>query len=344
MHRPGPDQAILPTATPSPNEMSVVAAPGASLGVAVVLGSAAMFGMLGPLSRFSYDAGLAPAAFVVWRAAIGLIGLGLVIAWRARSRRIPVIRPWRLQRRVAATLLLASFMGFTLNVGMFFAFDRITVALALLGFYTYPALVAIIGVALGRERLDLPRALALILAIGGMVLVVVAQLDGPDAVRFDALGFGLALGAAASQTVYVLISRDGYREVPVEQALALALLVTVVGGSILAVLVGAASSLAFPIVSPGILPLLLFTGIFAAAIPSVGFLTGVRAVGGVRAGTLMLFEPVVGVGLAAWLLGEALHPIQIVGGAGILMAALILQRTARARPPDAAIVASRGGM
>ncbi len=342
MSHSAPDRAVLPTST-SPAE-GAVGAPPATLGVLIVLVSAAMFGMLGPLSRSSYDAGLAPVAFVVWRAAIGLLGLALLISWRARTRRIPVIRPWRLQRRVAATLLLASFMGFTLNVGMFFAFDRITVALALLGFYTYPALVAISGAVLGRERLDLPRALALVLAVGGMVLVVAAQLDGPDAVRFDALGFGLALGAAASQTVYVLISRDGYRQVPVEQALALALFVTVIGGSILAVLVGAASSLAFPVTSPGILPLLLFTGIFAAAIPSVGFLSGVRSIGGVRAGTLMLFEPVVGVGLAAWLLGEALRPIQVIGGAAILIAAMILQRTASARPPDAAIVASRGGM
>ncbi len=342
MSHSAPDQAALPTSN-SPSD-DAVGAPPATIGVLIVLVSAAMFGMLGPLSRFSYEAGLAPAAFVVWRAAIGLLGLGLLIGWRARTRRIPVIRPWRLQRRVGATLLLASLMGFTLNVGMFFAFDRITVALALLGFYTYPALVAIIGAVLGRERLDLPRALALVLAIGGMVLVVAAQLDGPDAVRFDALGFGLALGAAASQTVYVLISRDGYRQVPVEQALALALLVTVIGGSILAIVVGAAASLAFPVTSPAILPLLLFTGIFAAAIPSVGFLSGVRAIGGVRAGTLMLFEPVVGVGLAAWLLGEALRPIQIVGGGAILVAAVILQRTARARPPDAAIVASRGGM
>ncbi len=60
---------------------------------------------------------------------------------------------------------------------MFIAFDRITIALALLGFYTYPALVAVANVALGRERLDGNRVLALALAIVGMVLVVASQLD-----------------------------------------------------------------------------------------------------------------------------------------------------------------------
>lgn len=41
----------------------------------------------------------------------------------------------------------------------------------------------------------------------------------------------------------------------------------------------------------------------------------------------MLFEPVVGVALAAWLLGESLQPIQLIGGVAILAAALILQRS-----------------
>jgi drug/metabolite transporter (DMT)-like permease len=60
--------------------------------------------------------------------------------------------------------------------------------------------------------------------------------------------------------------------------------------------------------------------------PSVLFLAGLRAIGGTRAGILMLFEPLVGVTLAAILLGEALAPLQAVGGAAILVAALLVQR------------------
>jgi drug/metabolite transporter (DMT)-like permease len=78
--------------------------------------------------------------------------------------------------------------------------------------------------------------------------------------------------------------------------------------------------------------MLLFTGLFAAAIPSIMFLTGIRLVGGTRAGILMLFEPVVGVALAALLLDEHLAPIQVLGGIAILAAALILQRSAAGEP------------
>ena len=68
---------------------------------------------------------------------------------------------------------------------MFIAFDLMTVALALLGFYTYPAIVAAVNVALGRESLDRPRIVALALAIAGMVAVVASQLDpaGGDPLR-----------------------------------------------------------------------------------------------------------------------------------------------------------------
>jgi drug/metabolite transporter (DMT)-like permease len=70
--------------------------------------------------------------------------------------------------------------------------------------------------------------------------------------------------------------------------------------------------------------------VFAAAIPSLLFLTGIRIIGGTRAATLMLLEPLVGVALAALLLNEALRPIQLVGGAAILAAAVVLQQAAMA--------------
>src|SRR5512143_559443 len=95
------------------------------IGTLTVLGSAALFGTLGPLSRFAYELGVSPAAWVAGRGLIGLATLALFIAWRARSGLAPVVRPRHLSRHAATSLLVAGFMGFTLNVGMFFAFDRV---------------------------------------------------------------------------------------------------------------------------------------------------------------------------------------------------------------------------
>lgn len=298
-------------------------------GFAIVLGSATLFGMLGPLSRFAYDAGMEPPAFVAWRAIIGFLALGAFVGWRVRRGATRLIRFRDLPLRARAAMLAAALAGTVLNLCMFIAFDRITIALALLGFYTYPALVAIANVALGRERMDSSRGLALGLAIVGMVAVVASQLDPSAGLRLDVIGIALALGAAVSQTIFVILARDGYPEVPTEQAMTTVLLASGIGAVAVALVAGGVGSLLQPFGSPDVLPLLAFTGIAAAAIPSFGFLTGIRLIGGTRAGILMLFEPVVGVALAAWLLSEALAPIQVVGAVAILGAALLLQRSSR---------------
>lgn len=62
---------------------------------------------------------------------------------------------------------------------------------------------------------------------------------------------------------------------------------------------------------------------------------GIRWIGPVRAGVLMLVQPLVGVALAALFLQEAVGPVQAAGGLGILAAAVIIQRASPAEPPAA---------
>ena len=69
----------------------------------------------------------------------------------------------------------------------------------------------------------------------------------------------------------------------------------------------------------------LLAGFIGAAIPTLCFITGIRLLGPPRAAILATLEPVVGVALAAWLLGEQPAALQLVGGALILVAAVLLQ-------------------
>jgi drug/metabolite transporter (DMT)-like permease len=304
-----------------------------AVGVVIVLVAASLFGMLGPLSRFAYDAGMQPLAFVAWRAGIACLATTAFVAWRIARRGERLVRLGDLDNGARLSLGAAALAGFTLNLCMFIAFDRITVALALLGFYTYPVMVAVANVALGRERLDRPRVLALALAVAGMVAVVASQLDPSAGIRFDVIGIALTLGAASSQAVFVLVSRHGYRTVPADQGIAVVLAVTVACCVALAAATGAVATLVYPFEAPSVAPILSFTGLVAAAIPSMLFLTGIRLLGGTTAGILMLFEPVVGVALAAWLLAEGLAPAPVLGGLAILAAAVILQRTTKPTEP-----------
>jgi DME family drug/metabolite transporter len=295
------------------------------IGTLAVIAAASGFGLLGVLSRFSYDAGLTPLSFVAWRASFGLAVILVVVAARSRAgTRLVDLR--RLGRDDAVGLAIAIAAAFSLNLAMFVAFDLTAVAIVLLAFYTYPALVAVVAVALGHERLDGLGWTALVLAVGGMVLVVAGGLGDGAVASIDPLGVALGLAAAACQTVFVTISRGRFRSVPSEQAMGWVLLVTAVACSAAVVIGG--GDLGLPVRSGQALVLVAIAGIVAAGIPSVLFLAGLRIIGGTRAGILMLIEPLVGVTLAAILLAEGLRPVQILGGMAILGAAVLLQRSA----------------
>jgi len=300
------------------------------LGSLTVALAASLFGTLGVLSRSAYELGLTPIAFVAWRAGIGMIASTAFVAWSLRRGRHLV--GWRaLDRRGRAELGLAGLMGAALNLAMFQAFARIPVAIALLGFYVYPALVAGASAVLGWERMDRPRVVALAVALAGMVAVVIGGPDAGTSGGLDPIGVALALSAALSQAVFVLVSRHGYREVPADQAMAVILAVSAIIGAGLAVVGAGPASLALPVGDIRLLAVLLGAGIFGAAIPSFLFLSGIRSIGPVRAGILMLMEPLVGVALAAAFLAEAIGPVQAAGGLAILAAAVLLQR---ARPTE----------
>jgi drug/metabolite transporter (DMT)-like permease len=296
------------------------------LGSLTVVTAASGFGMLGVLASFAYDAGFDPMSFVAWRAGFGTLIVVAFAAWRIGRGRA-FVAPWRLTTPGRVAFVTACSTALILNLGMFYAFERTTVAIVLLGFYTYPALVAAYEIATGHEPLDAVRVAALCFSLGGMVLVVAGGLTAGGDIRIDPLGIVFALVAAVAQTIFILVSRFGYSAIPAEQAMGWIIGATMISCAVLTLVGGGAAVLALPLREPTALAIAAFTGIFAAGIPSILFLTGIRAIGGTRTGVLMLFEPVVGVALAALLLSESIQAIQAVGGLAILVAAIVLQRS-----------------
>ena len=298
------------------------------------------------LTRCSNCAGVTPLAFVAWRATFGAIGLWLLITLVRGPSGIRA-QHGSLDSTGRRWLALAVALAAGVNATTFLALDMTTVALALLGFYTYPAMVAAGSVLLGREPVSPARILAVALALAGMAAVVLGgpAASGDGARTTAAIGIGLALLGALLQATWVLTSRN-YARLAADQAMATTLAGCAAVGVIIALAVDGPAALAFPLARPELVGLLLLVGLFAAAIPSTLLLLGIRWIGGVRTGVLMLFEPVVGVALAAVLLAEGLQPVQVAGGATILLAALLAQRSSGS-PKDAAesvaVVPAPGG-
>jgi len=291
-------------------------------GAGLVVLAAACFGTLGPLSRFAGDAGVDSLAIVTWRAALGAAVMGGFIAARLLLLRVRPVPLRSLPVRERWFMLAAAAANTVLNLAAFIAFERITIALTLLVFYLYPAGVAIVSTAWFGERLDRLRWAALAVSMSGMALVVAGA---GDLGELDLIGVGLAFVAAMTQVFYVLAARHGFARVPGPQAAAMTM-----GGAFLLYLliaapIGMLVSLGQPLASVEALWPVLLAGVLGAGLPTVSFIIGIRRLGPSPAAILATLEPVVGVALAAWLLAEQPTSVQLIGGAFILAAAVLLQ-------------------
>lgn len=314
---------------------------GGLLGAGLIVLAAACFGTLGPLTRFAEDAGVESLALVTWRSALGAAVMVAFVAARSAAGMgrpaplgaVPVRDRW--------FMVAAAIANTVLNLSVFVAFTRISIALALLVFYLYPAIVAVVSVTWFGERLDRMRWAALGTSLLGLVLVLAGA---GDIGRLDLLGIGLAFVGAVAQVFYVLAARHGFAHVPGPQAAGLTMGGALVLYLLLAAATGAVGDLGAPLESPAALWPVLVAGTIGAGIPTVAYITGIRLLGPPRAAILATLEPVIGVALAAWLLGERPTPVQLAGGVLILGAAVLLQLRPRgvladheavaAAPPD----------
>ena len=284
-----------------------------SSGTLLCLGSGTAFGAMAVFGKLAYADGATVGTLLAVRFALAA-GLfwALVFAGGAAHELRAVSR-----RDVGLGLGLGA-CGYAAQAGTYFAaLQRIDASLVSLLLYTFPSIVAVGAVALGRERVDARRIAALGLASGGLVLVVASARTG----ALDPLGTALALGAAVVYSGYILIS----------QGIAGRLSPTLLSALVCS---GAAASLTVGSALLGQLRLgeLSASGwLWLACIAVVStvtaislFFAGLRRAGPTTASILATVEPLVTVVLAFLIFGETLGAAQLAGGALVLTAVLVL--------------------
>lgn len=305
-------------------------------GVAYATAAGVAFGTLGPLSNIAYAAGMTSPTFAALRATIGAAVLALILLPK-RSECVPLGRLRTLDR---ALLALTAVAQAALSLSIFAAYATMAVAPVLAVYFCYPLLVAGASIALGRERLTKTRAVALGVALAGLIAVVFggAGVSG----RVTVIGLVLAALAAGCQATYLVVSRNGFTRVPSQQATAIILAVAAVLMWLVAAPIELGSARAGEwLPSPTVWVAVAIVGVLGAALAKVWLLRGVRRVGGTRAAVLMLAEPVSGVILAGILLGQGLTIPQLAGGIAVMIGALLAQRPAPAVAPIVAAGSSR---
>ena len=297
-----------------------------SSGSILILLSAVAFGAMAIFGKLAYEQGATVGTTLAARFVLAaLVSWAVLLATRAGLAALRSLR-----RRDLLLALALGACGYAAQAGSYFAaLEHIDASLLALILYTYPAMVAVAAVAIGRERLDARQGIALVLTLGGLVLVV----GGAGTGALDPLGVALAVAAALIYTAYILTSE------PVAGRVAPQVLSAVVcTGAAVTLTAGSAAlgELRPDAVSVAGWGWLAALAVVSTVLAIALFFAGLQRVGPTSAGILSTAEPLVTVALAMVVFGEALAPSQVAGGALVLSGVLALHvRIARGVPATA---------
>ena len=278
--------------------------------------SAAAFGLFAVLIRVAGDEGADAVSVMATRFVIAapiLWGIAAVVARRAGESLLP-------GRRVAVGGFALGFVGYSTQAALFQGSVNTTgAALADLMLYAYPAMVLLLAWAMGREGPTPMRFAALGVATVGTILVLL----GGGGSTFDGVGIALGLGAALTYTIYILGCDAVVRGL---SPFTLAALVSTGAACAFAgagfVGIGGGLDLGFTTTAWWAV---IGVAIVGTVVAVGAFLISLGLIGPSRSSILSTLEPVVTVVLAYLLLDERLGPVQLVGGALVLAACVLLQ-------------------
>ncbi|HEY2602204.1 MAG TPA: DMT family transporter [Thermoleophilaceae bacterium] len=293
-------------------------------GTLLCLGSGAAFGAMAIFGKLAYGQGTTVGTLLSVRFLMGAALFWILVLAYGDLRHLRELG----RRDIALALGLGAF-GYALQAGCYFvALERIDAGLLSLLLYTFPAMVAAMAVVLGRERLTRRRLTALGLALGGLVLVVAGAGTG----ALNGLGVALGLGAAVVYTTYILVSQGVAGRVPARLLSALVCTGAAASLTLSTALIGQFRPGAVTIGGWGWLACI-------AAVSTVGaiglFFAGLRRAGPTTASILATVEPLVTVLLAFLVFSERLGVVQLIGGAFVLSAVIVLNLRVRRAPVPA---------
>lgn len=276
------------------------------IGILFIAVSAASFGTLAIFGRFAYADGI--DIFTVLFLRFGLSAAFMTLVLVLRRKPFP-------RGRILLQLVGMGALGYVGQSFMYMtAIQYASAGLVALLLYLYPFFVALLSMFFLRERLTRLKAAALILALVGTAFTA-----GP--VSGQLIGALMAVAAALIYSVYIIVGANVTKRVSAIQSS------TVIFASAGAVygLLALVNGMNFPVSASGWLAVLGI--IFVSTIvPVTAFLAGLERIGPVNAAMLSTLEPIVTVLLAAWLFGENLQPIVLLGGGLILAAVILLTR------------------
>jgi len=278
------------------------------LGVLLIIVSAASFGAIPVFAHFAYASGTTPLTVLFFRFAIAAVCFCTYVA----VCKIPLPNPKNLR-----TLMLLGGVGFVLqSISFFTALTVASPGLVVLLLYLYPAIVVAISIVVLHQPCSSTRLLALSLALLGMVLAIGPLGNAP------LLGVVLGLVSASVYATYVLVGEQVMQqESPIIASTVMISSAALVYGAIIAV-----HGISLPQTSSGWAAVGAL-GLVSTVVAIGALFAGIKLLGAPTASMLSTLEPVVTIVLSLLILKQPITGMQVVGGALILAAVVLLTVT-----------------
>jgi drug/metabolite transporter (DMT)-like permease len=287
-------------------------------GILFCLLSASAFSLQGVFARYAYEGGGSTPMVGGVRFSLAAILLWAYVLWRRRRERFAIVP----SRRIAIRLLLLGAVGYFVGSFTYLAaVTTISVSLAGLLLYIYPAVATALAIALQRERGSTPLFAGMALALAGVAITLGAPLL-EHGFSPDPRGVVLVLVSAVLYAAYIVGSESVLRGV--HTMVALTYICSGASASYI-VLIGLTRTFT-PGMSIGAWSATGGMAVISTVVAAGAFLAGLRRLGPARAATLSTLEPLVTVVIAFYLLGETLRPVQLAGGLVILAGVVVVVR------------------
>jgi drug/metabolite transporter (DMT)-like permease len=299
-----------------------------AIGIALTVVSAFAFGSGALFAKPVYAEGVGWHPLMAWRF---LVGASLAWAWIALNPRTRA-GLLRMRRRDIAVAVALGVLYTGNSATYFAALETVSASLGALIVYIYPAIVAVISLQVGQPLRGRRAWAALGLALAGVALAV-GNIDPANAPPIE--GLLLMVASPIIYSVWIVLSArlsgegrtgagvDAAGSVDPLAAGAVMLTATATTYWVSALVLGQP-------VMPSQIPAgawfgLIGVGVVSTFIAVLAFYAGAHRIGAARASIVSTVEPIWTIVLASLLFAETLGPLQLVGGAMILLGVVLAQ-------------------
>jgi len=282
-------------------------------GYLCVAAAAVMWASSGTAGKALFTGGMTPFELVQIRVTVSTVLLAIIFGiWFRPFFRI---RP----RDLWYFFLLGGVVMALVQVTYFYAISKIQVAAAIFLQYLAPVMVAFFSICFWKECLTPTKIGALLLSLGGCYLVVGGY--SLQLLKMNQLGILAGLSSALCFAVYTLVGERGmHRYSPWTILFYSFLFATITWHTFYPPFQYLRAD--FTTVQWG---WIFYVSIVGTVLPFGLFFVGVNYVRSTRASITATLEPISAGLFAYFFLGESLQPMQIAGGAMVVVAIVVLQ-------------------